>query len=68
MKHQVYVCAEIGKDSLGVEACKKWVAYPHEPDFIPLTRSQVHEIGFILILFFSAVAGYMMLVKAIKIA
>lgn len=66
MAEQVYFCAELGKNLLGGHECKKWVAYQIEPDFIPLTREQVYEIGGILIMFFVAIVIYMMLVKAIK--
>lgn len=68
MTEQVYVCAELGTTMLGGTDCKKWVAYQTKPDFIPLTQSQVYVIGGILVLFFSAIVIYMMLVKAIKTA
>lgn len=68
MAEQVYFCAELGKNLLGGHECKKWVAYQTEPHFIPLTESQVHEIGGILTMFFVAIVIYMMFVKAIKIS
>lgn len=66
MAEQFYFCAEVGKNLLGGQDCKKWVAYQIEPDFIPLTQEQVYEIGGILTMYFVAIVIYMMLVKAIK--
>lgn len=60
-----YVCTELAPAQSGYVACKTWVAQSGQTPV--LTKEQVSEVGGALILFFSAVAGYLILAKAIKI-
>ncbi len=60
-----YVCTELAPNAEnGYVACKNWTAYENT---LSLTKEQVSEIGGILVIFFAALLGYVILTKAIKI-
>lgn len=61
-----YICEEL-VDTQSGQVCKKWVVYQAQPNFsLSVTQDEANLIGGFLIVFFSSIVAYLVIVKAIK--
>lgn len=58
-----YICTELQTAPDGYQSCKNWVAQQDTW----LSPSQIGQLGVVLVMFFCAVVGYVLITKAIKL-